>query len=410
MRLFRGCMLSALFALLLGSMSLVAPASAAEGYAPDARTKKMWRSTISQDQFGIHSFQTNPQILSGSIRSTCSPLLRDVSPAPGVYDWTKLDQAIDRYIQWGYDDIMLTLCGMPAWLAGDSSKAGWDYFGRGASAEPTSVEAWGKIVGAIADRYKGKIASYQVWNEVTSAGFWSGGVKKLLKMTKEVKKQVNKYDPNALVLSPSVQTHCGDKCFDEVTKPFLKRLKSANWPIDVLTIHGYAEGFNVRYNQFIKFLDVLKKYKPPSSLPIWDTETNHWGGGLSKSEKKAYLPRAFFNSMRLGFERTYWYLWTQDGNGFGDIHLSPGAPVNRSFDTVVEWTVGASIKKCKQSGKLTRCTLTKPGETFDVVYTSKGKATYKTSGKKEACPATGGACKGVKNGKFKASILPHRIG
>ncbi len=397
-----------ILALLLSVIGLAQPAQALDGKSPDSRTQKMWRSPISSNQFGIHSFQTRPLVESGSIRSTCFPLMRDISPAPGVYEWGVMDARISRIESWGYDDIMLTLCGMPAWLADKSSKPGYDYFGRGSAASPANVKAWGTIVGKIADRYRGRITSYQVWNEVTSTGFWSGGVDKLVKMTKVAKKQITREDPDALVLSPSVQTHC-EPCFDKTIKPFLQGLKAAKWPVDVLTIHGYAEGFNVRYNQFNKFLDLLKKYKPPSRLPIWDTESNHWGGGLSKSQKKAYLPRAYFDSMRVGFERTYWYMWTQDGNGFGDIQLSPGAPENRYFDTVAQWTLGASIKKCKQSEKLVRCTFTKSGKTFDVVYTSKGKATYKASGKKQACPATGGACKAVNKGKFKATIMPHRI-
>ena len=392
--------------LVVGSL-LPATANAADS---DKRVQRAWKTPITTDSYGIHSFTTQPQVQGSSIRNTCSPYWRDMNPAPGVWDWSSMDAMVARHEAWGYTDIMFTFCGTPGWASGLGTSPGVEYMTRGWGDPPANMSDYREMVTQVVRRYQGRITSYQVWNEVTAIASWQGSGKQLAEMSKILHQVVNKIDPQARVISPSFQVHCYPQCTDRMMKPFLKGAKKRKWPFDVLAIHGYVKGLNGRYNKLTEVISSLKSYKLPNRIEIWDTETNHTGGGLNNKETKAFLSRSFLDSFRLGLPRTYWYMWTSGSGDFGDVPMNPKTPTtSASFDTMLDWTLGTKVKSCKENGKLLTCSFKGNGKKFTIVWTSKGKATYKTSGKKQACPATGGSCKTVNNGKFKATIMPYRI-
>jgi len=406
-RRFAAAIAAALTLLLVGTLS-PASATAAES---DKRLKRAWKAPVTTGTFGIHSFTTQPQIEGASIRNTCAPYWRDLNPAPGVYDWSTMDNIVARHEAWGYTDIMFAFCGTPGWASG----LGWipavEYKSRGWGDPPANMSDYRAMVTEVVKRYKGRITSYQVWNEVTAIASWQGNGKQLAEMSKILNNVVNKIDPQAQVISPSFQVHCYPDCTDRIMKPFLKEAKKRNWPFDVLAVHGYVEGLNGRYTKLKEVISSLKSYKLPKRIEIWDTETNHVGGGLNNKETKAFLSRSFLDSFRLGVPRTYWYMWTYGSGDFGDVPMNPNSPTTiKSFDTMLDWTLGTKVKSCDENGKLLVCSFKGSGKNFKMVWTSKGKATYKTASGQQACPATGGSCKTVKKGKFKATILPYRIG
>ena len=382
----------------------------ADAAKPDKRVKHSWKSAINSKTYGIHSFTTRPETAGSSIRNTCSPYWRDINPAPGVWKWSELDATIEEYKTWGYSDVMFGFCGTPAWAGGLGRVPGVEYGTRGWGDPPAKMSYYREMVTKVVNRYKGKIQYYQPWNEVTAIASWQGTGQQLAEMTKILNQVVKKVDPGARVVSPSFQVYCHPECTKDLLGPFLKKSKKYKWPFDAFTVHSYAEGINGRYEKTRKVLDYVESFKMPLRVKIWDTETNHIGGGLSASQEKAFVSRAFLDSYRLGLSRTYWYMWTNGSGDFGDVALNPRTPqAIESFNTMLEWTVDTQVKSCSSQKKVLKCSFKGGGKKFDVVWTLKGKSTYKASGKKQACPATGGACKTVKKGKFKATIMPHRL-
>lgn len=77
-----------------------------------------------------------------------------VNPAPGVWRF----EAIDRQVRQARDrdlDILALLAHAPEWLGG----------GTNGTTPPAEVARWTEFVTRTAERYRGRIAAYEIWNE-----------------------------------------------------------------------------------------------------------------------------------------------------------------------------------------------------------------------------------------------------
>ncbi len=362
---------------------------------------------ITPETYGMHAFTGEPEVESGAMRLNMFPPWNKVETKKGQYDWTDFDATVDRYESWDSGQLMYVFAGTPKWAGKKVKKPKLEKQGKNSTSAPTKMKYFKDYATQVVKRYKGRISQYQTWNEMTSPQFWQGTPAQMAKMTKILKKVVKKRDPNAQVLSASVQTH--KPAYLKKGKSYLRELKNEKWPIDVATAHGYASGLNNRYEQLKEFRGYVRECKAPKRIALWDTETNQSNGFRSKLQERAFISRAYLDSARLGFERTYWYFWTPNCEGFGSLQLCPEAKANQYYDTMYDMTVGSRVKKCSQSGKLVKCSFKNgPDGPFDMVYAYKGKTSYKFSGKKEICPADGGSCS-VASKKIKVNLLPQRV-
>lgn len=362
---------------------------------------------VTPETYGMHANNGKPDVESGALRLNMFPAWLEVEPKKNQYNWTKFDEIVNRDESWNKGELMYVFAGTPKWAGKRVKFPKAEVLGKKSTSAPKRMKYFKKYATAVVKRYKGRISQYQTWNEMTTTQFWQGTPGQMARMTKILKDVVKKHDRKAKVLSASVQTHV-PKRFERVAKPYLKALKKRKWPIDVATAHGYAIGLNNRYEQLKDFRDYLRNLNAPKRVDLWDTETNHSNGFPNNLQRRAYISRAYLDSMRLGFERTYWYAWTPDCDGFGTVQLCPSATDNQYYDTMVDWTVGSRVQKCSQSGKLVKCTFKGPDGFFDMVYAYKGKTTYKFSGRKEICPADGGSCR-IASNKVKVNLLPQRV-
>jgi hypothetical protein len=87
-----------------------------------------------------------------------------VQPAPDQWDWSVVDTMVNSALAHGMSVLGL-LNSTPGWAATPGTLP---YSGR-----PASAAAYGDFVAAVADRYRGRISSYEVWNEANSVLFWT---------------------------------------------------------------------------------------------------------------------------------------------------------------------------------------------------------------------------------------------
>ena len=366
---------------------------------------------ITPETYGMHAFTGEPEVESGAMRLNMFPRWNQVEKKKGQYDWSieggGFDYIVDQAESWNSGELMYVFGATPKWAGKKVKEPTLEKQGKNSTSAPTKMKYFKDYATQVVKRYKGRISQYQTWNEMTSPQFWQGTPAQMAKMTKILNKVVNKWDPKAQVLSASVQTH--QSRYLRTGKSYLRELKKKKWPIDVATAHGYASGLNKRYEQLKEFRGYLREFKAPKRIARWDTETNQSNGFRNMLQRRAYVSRAYLDSARLGFDRTYWYLWTPDCKGFGSLQLCPGAKANQYYDTMFDMTVGSKVKKCTQSGKLVKCSFKNgPDGPFEMVYAYKGRTSYKFSGKKEICPADGGSCR-VASKKIKVNLLPQRV-
>lgn len=384
----------------------------AVGSPAEAKMKITGRS------FGVHSFTTDPGVPAGTLRMSCSPLWRTTQPREGVYRWRTMDDFVARAEGWGFSDIQFVFCGTPEWAAsGPVRYPEKEVLGKGSTAAPNRA-AFRAFATAVVQRYRGRIDSYQVWNEITTAQFYQGSVKRMVQMTKDLRKVVRRYGGGADVVAASVQTHV-PAWFTAVALPYFKGLKKAKWPVDAVAGHFYPPGKggpNTRVKQIQLFNKVLKRYKLPRSKQRWDTEGNFWtsvpgnprAGRVRGKKAAAWVARNYLDAWRLGLRRAYWYLWSEEYVPFAGIQLRTGTAATKAYRTFGGWTIGATMGTCKQRGKLVVCPFRKTGDRFSVAFTTKGKAKLKIKGKRSVCPVTGASCRTAKK-KVIVRTLPVRI-
>jgi plastocyanin len=138
----------------------------------------------------------------------------------GVYHWEKIDRAVDSMYKAGIK-VILNPVHSPAWGWGGSDKVTY----------PTDVNDFGRFMKLAAERYKGKVVGYQIWNEpnlAQEAGRYvvSARYAEILKQGYTAVKSV---DPNAIVITAAL-TPTGvnnpEIAVDDVV--FLQRLYAYN--------------------------------------------------------------------------------------------------------------------------------------------------------------------------------------
>ncbi|MGD9147580.1 MAG: cellulase family glycosylhydrolase, partial [Anaerolineae bacterium] len=105
----------------------------------------------------------------------------------GQYDWSTADRIVDQVEEFGLN-LIVRVDHEPEW----------------AGPAPGNIEHFADFLSAMANRYKGRIHAYQVWNEPNLAREWgnkppnAGEYTQMLKRAYEV---IKKADPNAIVVS-----------------------------------------------------------------------------------------------------------------------------------------------------------------------------------------------------------------
>ena len=84
-----------------------------------------------------------------------------VEPASGVWDFSVYDQAVALADSYGIN-ILGLLASCPPWANGDNN---WNY-------PPTDMEAWRGYVRRVVERYAGRVAAWEIWNEENIHAFW----------------------------------------------------------------------------------------------------------------------------------------------------------------------------------------------------------------------------------------------
>lgn len=352
---------------------------------------------VGPEDMTIHAFLADPQTKSGGFRMNCYPLWRDVETKKGHYDWELFDLAISNQRLWGATDLMYSFCGTPEWAATKPKDPSVEVFGPSSSAPPKSMQDYEDYVRAVVKRYKGQIGAYEVWNEASSPQFWQGTPKQMLKMTESLNRIVEEEDPSAVVSMASMQTHREDY-YKGFVVPYLKKLQSADWPIDVYNGHFYPRGEGgpaQRRKQIEMFRNTLGELNAPEK-PLWDTEVNYYvgllggepDGRITGDRAAAWAVRTYLDGWRLNLPRNYWYFGTAEYNAFPGIQTTPGAPATRALATFHDWVVGSRFNGCQETEQLVNCSFVRDDKEFFIAWAEAGND---TDNPRVAFPLTGPA-------------------
>jgi len=316
-------------------------------------------TSIPTTYFGFHPQQLAalgygsllwPGINFGIARSHDSaPKWAQIETSNGVYDWVNLDNFVNQAIASG-QKVIYTISETPQWATTDTNVD--QYNSIGGDGVPSNMSYWTTFITALVNRYKGKIAAYEIWNE-PNLGWWDGTAAQMAQMETTAAPIIHSTDPSALVISAPYSITNNAQNF-VACEQYLAA--GGGSTADVLAFHLYdpSPEDDISCITALKSLFAAYGY---SSKPIWNTETG-WGdtaqsGGWNDapmSETVAFLPRAYVLEWAMGVTNFNWYGWSKDGNvgvtqdaNSRYTVLTPGAT---SYQQVVSWLKGATMTSC----------------------------------------------------------------
>ncbi len=125
-----------------------------------------------------------------------------VQPTPTEWHWERTDETIALLDCYGAQLQNLVAYGGREWTKSEETlrlikergdeKVQWRY--------PPRLDAWRPWVRAQAQRYKGKIRYYEIWNE-PDISFWKGTPEQYLELLKASYEEIKAVDPDAIVMT-----------------------------------------------------------------------------------------------------------------------------------------------------------------------------------------------------------------
>lgn len=307
-----------------------------------------------------------------------------IEKSKGAFDWHGLDTWVSQSQAHGvqFDYVFLNT---PQW----ASTRPTEKCNRGpiGCAAPPDDDDWKQFVTQLVTRYKGRISSYEMWNEPNAIGFFTGSAADMAHLVSIAYPIIKSIDPQAIVVSPSPSSTGWPTPYDVWLDQFLKA-GGGNY-VDVIAWHAYAGRSNQPaippedlVNQIQKIRTVLAKHNL-SNLPLWDTEGG-WGNNSQLPDPQlqaAFLARWYLIQYSYGVARAYWYQW--DNPTWGTLWSEGSGPTAaaQAFTQVHNWLEGAtSATPCTRlKGQIWTCDLFKGNQKYKIAWAASGTALFSTS-------------------------------
>jgi hypothetical protein len=261
-----------------------------------------------------------------------------VEHEPGNFEWEPLDRAVEACNERGFK-LLITVVNAPDWTRPSEPGSG----------VPADYAEFGRFMGQLASRYRGRVAAYELWNEANLAREWRGDMLDPARFVAYVAagaEGVRAADPDALIISgaPAV-TGIDDGTVAIDDRVFMRGMYEAGvaqW-VDGIGAHPYgfanppgaswqdATHVSSSHNDHPSFFfrDTLEDYHAimldhgDTERQIWVTEFGwpstegmgpmdvtgwEYGREVSEAQQADYIVRAF----RMGDERPWvgpMFLW-----------------------------------------------------------------------------------------------------
>jgi len=230
---------------------------------------------------------------------------RDVNPSYGVWDWAFTDAQVNNARSWG-QEILAVLHYPPLWVGG----------GPNANIAPLTTDAWAEFVRRAAQRYVGKVAAYEIWNEPDANSTdqlgigWGRSVYEpplYVDFLYTAAKEIRANAPGTIVAGPAARTR-SDGVNGTRKREIWKQINSQWYPdgtghqfLDVATMHNNAGDTESSRSMGERLVNENISFRnnrcPPCSVkPIWVTEygfRSNRVGEAGQREKICNLTRIY---------------------------------------------------------------------------------------------------------------------
>jgi len=253
-----------------------------------------------------------------------------IHQGPGVYDFGVLDNVVNQALSVGAK-ITYVIGATPRWLAKYPDQpyyAAW--LGPGSNSMPYDVNEFNNFCSVLAQRYKGRILYYEIWNEPQLADFLypyeTAELNTLATMTSRAYSTIKAIDSSVMILAASVLPRQSSGGMSKATK-YLDAIKAKGWNVDAFTTHIYPEVGKVAsdwHNMLVDAKNSILSYSPPTSK-LWVTETtyNLLGSVIPESSAASLVNSTYSYASNEGVQQIYWYAW--DRPDLGGLQINSGS-------------------------------------------------------------------------------------
>jgi hypothetical protein len=272
-----------------------------------------------------------------------------IQPTPEAWDTTRLDTLLDLAQRQGVE-VMLPLGLTPSWAALRPTEP--SAYQRGMASPPRDLDDWARFARRLVRHTRGRVQTYEIWNEANIPSFFSGNVPTLVEMTRALREAVLAHDPGALVVAPS-----GAGLLDR-RRQFVADFLDAGGGryVDALNFHLYTGPHGPE--TMIDAVSEIQGWAARARLPLWNTESGYWvqpGPGqrgarhvdaLAPEMAAAYTVRAHIVGRALGVERWVSYAWDNADLG---LVLDDGVTLNavgQGYTAMMRRLTGARLTGC----------------------------------------------------------------
>ena len=343
--------------------------SQAEFASAGSPDREIVAGTIPSSYFGIHLHSSTiplpPSSLGmGSVRlwdadgsGAANPGAQwtVANPAPGVYDWSGLDQHVERAESRNMDVVYNLGC-TPTWASANSSGPGASPYAPGCADVPDE-QAWRDWLSAVGTRYRGRIQHWEIWNEPALKSenypdgmFFNGSAADLARLAEIAYDTLKRIDPNNQIVSPSYVELSGLRNY--------LAAGGGNYA-DIIGFHfyqNYDTGLEPMpedlYTSDIPTVRSLIDGAGLSDKPLWNTEagspTVETDRIITNQSEPARVARWLLLNWAAGIERFYFYDWDNSANADIALTLDAGdasaiTDAGVAYGEVASWMRGKRI-------------------------------------------------------------------
>ena len=299
-----------------------------------------------------------------------------VEPRRDTWTWTCMDRVIDAERARGLEVLGL-LDYTAGWAVGESNPV---------SQTPPPLDLWANYVRHTVERYRGKVAAWEVWNEPNHPYFWAGTKAQYADLLHVTYDTIKAVDPQAIVLAPAT-SGVGES--DE----WLSAIPADKY--DAISLHLYTEPDFLndrRYSYFGQGLpNLAAMVAQHGNKPVWITEfgfssqdgSQAWHVGDEGSQARYLVQQVVqtFAFTGLRVERIMPYVFN-DHEGFELVHnWTAPKPAYNAYRTAAERLEGATGRGRITAGSgIFAFRFERDGHLIDVVWSPDGGTATLTSG------------------------------
>lgn len=213
----------------------------------------------------------------------CAFSWNGIETSPGHYDWPFWDNLVSLAVQ-NHIQLIPYVAYTPKWAARDEK----DFWKQ----PPRDPMLYADFMYTIASRYRGRIHSWEIWNEPDNKDYWTGTADEFATLTIAAAKRIREADPSAVLVLGGMANGPGDFFRALIEQHHLDRY------VDVVAMHAYPESWlngpsELIFNRWVPEMSRIIA-ADGSGDDLWLNEMGYPDYRFRSNQASIYGTRAFY--------------------------------------------------------------------------------------------------------------------